>query len=310
MPVTVKATDKGGNTASKTLDYTVGSPTPQTGMLLGANAGRAAQIESALGVKLQVKRLYAGGVTEAISMMQGEYAAGRVPWVSLSITSVTAADLTRLMNAVTKQTLITPVHEVNLGKMPAASFRTLAQSYYQAAANTTPLALVGPITTADPWRTGTAEQWMPTGLHFNGVDGYRFARPSGSPPDPKISGIGTPRTMGYILGEENADGSPNPGGAVAWAKAAGVPLAIGEFASHWFPMTNAANRPAYIHASIGYLRSVGCLAACWFHSPLGESGPWLIDQREVYTTDENDPARLTGAADPDSLAAFKAELTA
>ena len=276
-------------------------------LLLGANLARYAELETALGVPMDICRSYASGVSDALSKITADKAAGRVSWVSIS-SWPTTADITRLMDTITSPVMLTYLHEEDLGpKVAIATFKSRTATLWDAS-QSNPNVQVGPILTHTPYLNQTHAQYYQTGkFDFVGVDAYRFWRQDGSLPDPKVGGVGQNRSIGYLLGEENANGTPKAGGGAAtFAAANGVPIAIGEFGAHPFT-TDHSNRPIWLAQTIAWLRAHNASAACYFHYQIGESGPWLLDRFHVYTTDPNDPARLTGASDPDSLAAFRNE---
>lgn len=303
------------------LDELRGTPT----MLVGANEGRIPELEAALaGPKLQVRRSYDGTVDDVIASVNADKAAGRLMSMPSFTSWPTASTLARLMDSITLPTLLTYLHEIDNGpKLDPPTYKARMNAAYDAAeASGNPNVKVGPLLTADPWRTNNsvgvrnAIQYMPDRMHVNMVDFYRYARDPGDTPDPTL-GFPPLRSPGWLLGEEKDDGSPKPGGGiVTWSQQRGVPIAVGEFNAHPY-RSNLQNRPQWYRDAFAYLRAIpsvggqpGCLAACIFHSPFGAHGPWLVHKFPVYTTDERDPARLGGDPDPDSLAAFKAELIA
>lgn len=290
-------------------------PTPTNHMLIGVNQGRMTQLLPKLtGKKLEVRRSYGGGADSCVTLANEDKAAGRVGWVSMSSWPGDAA-LDAFLKKFTSKTMLTYGHEVDLVKKEvtdAAEFKRRHNLLYDRAKAVNPLVEVGPIFTANPFRTGSASNgtpitsWIPDRMHFLGIDAYHLQRPPGSTPDPKTGNLGTARNMQYLLGEQKSDGTAKQG-AVYHATQHGVKIAIGEYGFHPDP-AKPQYRPDWLKATDAYLKSVGCKAAAYFHSPLGASGPWVIDQYHVFTADEKDPARLTGKADPDSLAAFKALL--
>lgn len=269
--------------------------TSQPTLMLGANEGRFAEVETALARPLNIRRSYGSTVADVVASSRADKAAGRASWVSFT-TWPTPTALAGAISSITNLTLLTYLHEVNNGpKLDAPTFRRRHDALHNAALSN-PLVKVGTILTADPFRSNSYQQWMPTRSDFVGVDGYRFWRQPGSPADPKTGTTGQSRSLQWICGD-----------GPAYAASKGIPFAIGEFGAHPFT-TDTANRPTWLTESVAWLRSIDALAACYFHSQLGESGPWLLDRFHIYTVNETDPARLTGVRDPASLAAFRAEL--
>lgn len=296
-------------------------PEPAGGMLVGANEGRIPELENALnGPEIQVRRAYDISIDDVLTTISQDKAAGRsMAFPSFKAWPTNPDELKRLAGSIEFPTCLTYEHEEDNGpKVPIPTYKQRMNDLYDAVEDAgNPYVKVGPLLTGDPWRTKNASgvlnalQYMPDRMHANFVDIYRYARDPGDIADPTL-GYPPLRSAGWLLGEEKDDGSPKPGGGiVTWSTQRDVPIAIGEFNAHPFK-SNKQNRPNWYRDTFAYLRNVpcGCLAACIFHSPFGAHGPWLVHKFPVYTTDERDAARLGGDSDPDSLAAFKAELVA
>lgn len=220
-----------------------------------------------------------------------------IPWVSFTGTP-TAANLHGWLTgakATGKRIILTFDHEVDHGpKMTATAFKDVyalaAQVRNQVGATNVKLA---PILTAGPFRDGSYAQWFGADntYDFVGIDPYRFWRPAGAPPDPKVNGLGQDRTMQYLVGQ-----------GPAFAAAHHKRIALGEWGAHPRP-EDPTERGSWLIASDAFLVSVNCAAAAYFHSPNGESGPWYVD-RYHFTSG----GKVAGDADPDSLAAFASRL--
>lgn len=273
---------------SAQVAYTVAAPT----LTLGATEAAFDALTASVG-PLRMRRTYDGAMPTSLSASkaQADVTAGRTPWVSFS--SASAANMRpflRTVKATGKPLWLTVCHEVNNGpKMTAAAFRQvyadLAAAKAAEGADNVTLAV---ILTAEPYRSGTYAQWMPDPANFDVAvaDAYRFWRPPGSPPDPKTGTLGQDRTMAWLVGD-----------LPAYAASIGKPWALGEFAAHPFP-DDHANRPTWLRATLDWCAANGCIAAVYFHSGAGESGPWWADRFHFPET----PA----GTDPDSLAALAA----
>lgn len=292
-------------------------PPPPSTMLVGiSQALFSAFVTKLAGTRtVPIRRSYGTSASSSVTLANQDGAAGRTAWVSFATWPGDAA-INAFVGQFTSPVMLTYAHEVDLLTKEvtnATEFVRRQHVLYDAAVSLNPLVQVGPIFTAGPFRTGTVTggtsigSWVPSRMHFLGVDAYHYQREPGSPPDPKTGGTGTPRNMAYLIGEETAAGAPKAGGAVERAAAVGAPIAIGEYGFHpW--LTDHTYRPTWLQDTHDYLESVGCIAEMYFHSPRGVSGPWMVDQFHVYTTSENDAARLTGADDVDSFNKFKSFL--
>jgi hypothetical protein len=294
------ARDRAGHTTTRTVPFTVIAPPSQT-LLLGASQAAYSELETALGAKMAIRRWYGGAMPDHVSKCAPavqDQQAGRASWASF--TSIPdAATAQAFFDSVTHRMLVTYLHEVNEGpKTDPATFKATNTLLHDAAAGN-PLVLIAPILTANPYRTGDYLQWVdnPDDFDVLAIDAYHYQRPPGSPPDPKTNSLGTARTMQYLLGA-----------APTYAASIGKPIAIGEFGFHPWP-TDPQRRPNWLVESVAYLKSLNAVAACYFHSGKGSSGPWWLDKYPVYTVDENDPARSGGDPDPDSVNAFRSLLS-
>lgn len=286
-------------------------------MLLGVSEIAFSTLQTSMtninpNAKLQVRRSYDGVFPNAWSSCKGQQDVGqkRASWISFS-----GPDINQINNGsfdltlrqffasipITHTAMVTYKHEVNnAGKLGTNTPQQFGQaqariwSIKQSYAKDPSMVKVGIILTAEPYRNGTFEAYYPTAgeYDFVGADPYRFWRPPGSPPDPKTGTLSQDRSMAWLLGM-----------LPSWADSKGKPAAIGEYGAHPFP-GSPANRPDWLNATDAYLRSINCLAASYFHSHKGASGPWMLDKYHVFTTDENDPLRQTGNPDPDTMNAF------
>lgn len=133
----------------------------------------------------------------------------------------------------------------------------------------------GIITTAFDYQQGRADLMFPednSNFSWVGVDGYNFWRPATAPPDPR--GRDTHRTPQQIYGA-----------ARNFALQRGdKPLIVAEWAHHDNP-TDPAQRPMRIDESINWMLDNNTIAASYFHSHHGDSGPWWLNCHHNY----NDP---------------------
>lgn len=264
-------------------------------MTTGIAPAEVGDFEMKLGRKVKMVRRYESTLPVDIIRTSAavDVFSERSSWLSFSDTEKPSlATMKSFSMSVEFPTMITPVHEVDMGKMRPAEFRALCEWYFDGF-RSNPLIQVGPILTSQPYRKGTYKQWMPSVCDFIGSDAYRFWRPPGSPPDPKVGSLGVNRSMKYLIGE-----------LPAYAKSRGVPMAIGEFGAHPFP-NDTANRPNWLQQTYSFLTSVNCIAAIYFHSYFGGSGPWWGDRFHVFTEDERDPSRRGGKTDIASMNWFK-----
>lgn len=294
-------------------------------MLMGVNDSNFVSLQNKLhavnpNATLRVRRRYDGAFPLSWSSTSGQndVGTGVITWLSFGSPTIAQinsgshdANLATFFASIpsTHKCYITYLHEINLpdklGSTPPAQFAAAQARIWnikQANAQNPANVLVGPILTADPYRTGAFTGFYPAGGEFDfiGADPYRFWRDANDPlyqPDPKTGGTGTPRTMAYLLGDPNADGSS---GAAAFSASSGKPIAIAEYGAHPTP-NDVNNRPNWLVQTDAYLRAHNCMAALYFHAPYGESGPWYIDQFHHYTSGNYHTDRETGPPDPDSF---------
>lgn len=267
--------------------------------------------------ELMCVRRYQGDIPANFSSTRGpiEAAAGKASWLSFSGPSIAAINsgsmdatlasyFASIPNGHTH--FFTYLHEANnkddekLGGATRAQFTSACARIWNiknANAWSTTKVMVGPILTAEPFRNGTYIDYFPTGgqFDFGGADPYRFARDINDPsylPDPKAKGPGTKRTMQYLVGE-----------LPAYLDSVGKPMAIGEYGAHTWS-TDDGERARWLWETDAFFVANNTIVACYFHSPNGESGPWLIDRKHIYSTGQYDAVRQTGAADPTSMQAF------
>lgn len=261
-----------------------------------------------------VRRYENGNIPSSFSSTKGQrdVSTAAASWLSFanpSISTINSGSYDATIAAYfasippTHRHFFTYIHEVDndkLGSNTAAQFTSACARIWNiknANAQNPSNVSVGPILTAGPYRANTYQQYYPSGGQFDfvGADPYRFARDVNDPsyiPDPKTGGAGTKRTMQYLVGD-----------MPAFAQAQGKPVAIGEYGAHtWSSDIN--ERARWLNETDLFLAANNCIVACYFHSPRGGSGPWLIDRFHTYNSDENSPVRLTGAADPTSMQAF------
>ena len=200
--------------------------------------------------------------------------------------------------------MFTYMHEVNNDKLGAGETPQLfAQAtahiwdIKNASAQNSENVKVGPILIPADFRSGTHKPYFPTNgkYDFIGIDPYRFARDVNDPsyiPDPKTGTAGTPRTMEYIIGQ-----------APAFSISEGKPLAFGEYGAHTWS-SKPTERTRWLLETDNFMSKLNVMAAIYFHSSRGQSGPWLIDRWHVYDSNENSAARRSGATDASSLQTF------
>ena len=326
--------DKNGSVwrrPGQTLGGTTPPPQPpETAMLYGTTQYAYGQLQTALhGVNaaatMRIRRFYENAIPSSWSGtgMVSDYNATprRASWVSYSdpsVSTVLSAGFTATLASffasipADHRVLFTWKHEANnksdekLGGATRAQFRDAQKKIWEvkeANAQTPANISVGIILTAEPYRLGTADEYSaPAGYcDFLGADPYRFWRDTSDPsylPDPKTNGPGSNRTMAYLIGDGLAHGQGMP----QLAETYGVPVALGEYGAH--PRTSDhTSRPLWLQETHDYLTNLraGCLAAIYFHSPRGESGPWWLDRYHTYTVTEGDALRDNGAPDPTSL---------
>lgn len=272
----------------------------RTTLAYGASEISFAALNAQVGGKLKIRRSYDGALPTSISMSKAsaDLSAGRLPWVSFS--SVAAAPIRSFMDscAAAKRTIwITPIHEVNNGpKMGGPEFADLLGRLSAAknAAGAT-LLKIAPIVTAVAFRTEDYKTYFVDPAHYDiiGIDPYRFWRPAGAPPDPKAGNLGQSRTMQYLIGS-----------APTFSTSVQRPIAIGEYGAHPFPEDHL-NRSSWLTETDTFLKSIGSVGVCYFHSGNGESGPWWVDRYHFATGGHS-----VGDPDAESLAKFKALVSA
>ncbi|HET7399724.1 MAG TPA: hypothetical protein VFJ94_14500, partial [Intrasporangium sp.] len=115
-------------------------PTPEppppvpvwAGLLYGANDSHWSSLAPQV-PGMQVRRSYAGTWPGApTARMQEDWKAGRVPYVSFSDTNPTDANLAAFFRSCTGKAIVTPVHEVDNGKMTAAAYVSLLKRVHAA----------------------------------------------------------------------------------------------------------------------------------------------------------------------------------
>lgn len=269
-------------------------PPTQAKMLLGTTEVAYASLES-LGRRMGIRRSYDGSMPKSVdqSKASADLAAGRVPWVSF--TNADPATMAAFMGSCVGkgQVWVTVCHEVNNGpKMSPDAFRLLYADLAKAR-NTAGASNVKLVTilTAEPFRANTYQPYMPDPAHVDIVaaDAYLFHRDAGSPADPKTGGLGKDRSMEWLVGH-----------LAAYAASIGKPWALGEFGAHPFP-SDKGKRPKWLRETVAWCEANGCVAAIYFHSGNGESGPWHLDRFHFPET--------APGSDPDSIAAWRDLLT-
>lgn len=286
----------GGDALTASAEVTLPA-TQAGGLIYGSTEIAFDQINAALDGKLRVRRSYDGALPATVqgSKAWADMQAGRIPWVSFS--SAADANMQRFFDSCAadgREVWVTLIHEVNLGKMAPDLFRLLSTKLAGArnAAGAGNVKLI-PVLTAEPFRTGQHVPFFEPGtFDAIGVDAYRFWRPAGSPPDPKTGGLGQDRSMEWLIGQ-----------AVAFSSSTGKPIALGEYAAHPRP-EDLGDRGRWLTQTDTFLRSIGALAAVYFHSPNGESGPWWLNAMHNFANPKDQ-----SVADPRSVAAFRALLT-
>lgn len=317
------------NRLGKVVGNTPPVPEAQV-MLMGAASGSSDedfdQLQSALfainpNAKLQIIRRYDNAIPASWSATSGQQDIGiRATWISFSSPTIAQinsgshdAMLSTFFASIppTHHVMLSYIHEIDL---PAKIASTPPEDYAaaqariwdikQANAQDPTNVLVGPCLTGWAFLQGTHQGFFPSGGQFDfvGADPYRFWRDNTnglmSPwyvPDPKSGGPGVQRSLAYQTGDLLDDGSA---GMSAFAAGYGKPIAIGEYGAH--PTLNDANnRPAWLTQTDTYLRQNNCIAALYFHTRYGESGPWWLDCYHNYVNimDKSLP-------DPDSMNRF------
>jgi hypothetical protein len=77
-----------------------------------------------------------------------------------------------------------------------------------------------------------------------------------------------------------------------------IPLLIGEYSAH--PDCDDINdRALWLQQTHQWYLDYDCIAACYYHSSVGESGPWWVDCFHNFSTPTDQ-----SHADPTSLNAF------
>lgn len=273
---------------------------------------------------MQVIRRYDGAIPSSWSSTSGQndVGTGRVSWISFSSPTIAQINsgghdgtIAAFFASIppTHRCMVTYLHEIDLadklGSTPPQDYAAAQARLWnikEANAQNPANVAVGPVLTAGPYRSGTFINFYPTGGQFDfvGADPYRFWRDGTDPyyqPDPKTGGTGTPRSLAYVIGDPNGDGGA---GMPAYAAAQGKSIAIAEYGAHPTP-NDPNNRPNWLVQTDAYLRSQGCMAAIYFHSHVGESGPWWLDCYHDYANPQ-DRSRL----DPHSVNQFAALLAA
>lgn len=146
----------------------------------------------------------------------------------------------------------------------------------------------GIITTAYDYQQGRADLMFPednSKFSWVGVDGYNFWRPASAPPDPR--GRDSHRTPQQIYG-------PARNFAIAQGN---KPLIVAEWSHHDNPLDHN-QRPTRVDESINWMLNNNTVAASYFHSHHGDSGPWWLNCHHNYNspqdqsdTDENTLSR-------------------
>lgn len=309
---------------------TIAPEAPKATMLMGAIAGTGDedfnQLQSLLynvnpSAKLQMIRRYDDAFPSSWTATSGNNDVGnKATWISFSspsISQINSGSYDTLLASffasipASHHVLVSYIHEIDLpdkiGATPPADYALahariwgIKQSNAQDPTNV----LLGPCLTGWAFLQGTHADFFPAGGEFDfvGADPYRFWRDNTngltSPwyvPDPKAGGPGVQRSLAYQTGDLNADGSA---GMAAFAASFGKPIAIGEYGAHP-TLNNPANRPNWLVEADTYLRSNNCIAALYFHTRYGGSGPWWLDCYHNYV-DIMDKSR----SDPDSVEQF------
>jgi hypothetical protein len=266
-------------------------------------------------------RRYDGAFTSSWSTTSGQQDVGKkATWISFSSPSITQinsgaydATLASFFASIppTHRVLLSYIHEIDLpaklGSTPPVDYATAQARIWgikQANAQDPNNVLVGPCLTGWAFLQGTFAEFFPVGGEFDfvGSDPYRFWRDNtgglSSPwyvADPKAGGPGIERTFAYTIGDPTGNGS---GGQAGFAASYGKPIAIGEYGAHP-TLNNSSNRPAWLAQTDAYLRANNCIAALYFHTRYGESGPWWLDCYHNYV-DIMDKSR----PDPDTINTF------
>lgn len=277
------------------LDACMNPAPPDPTPLYGANHRDFAGLQTAMGGKLRVDRQYWGTASATIPAdAQSAIDAGVIPWVSFDAIPDDAA-LRAHFAAWPSRAFWTFQHEVDHNKSDPATFKAACARIAAArdAAGAKGRVFLIPVLMANTYRIGAHAQWFGDSSTYDavGVDGYRYWREPGSPPDPHTGNLSQSRSFEWIIGQ-----------APAFAKSVGKPLAVGEFGAHPFT-SDHANRPTWLKETGAYLKTIDVLAACYFHSGLGDSGPWWLDCFPNWTnpSDRSNP-------DPDSMEAYRSLL--
>lgn len=303
MP-TITVTSAGETTS---LAYT--EQAPRQAMLLGAAQADFDNFQKQCGGRMRARRSYNTGfptnyATSAAGGDPGRDVASVLSWSDTSQVGNVAGGaydtkFTALWNSIPagQRVRFVPWHEVNLHYRDFATYKQAMariRATLDASNADRDLVKVGGLLTSSGFQGGDGPRYFDASHDFVGIDFYEFARPPGSPPSPKTGDLGTLRTPEYLAGD-----------AVALAGQLGLPLVVGEYASHPFPVdpTDPKSRAYRMNATVAYIEANGGDTFCWFHSPNGEDGPWYVNCWPDWTTPTDQ-----SHADPDSVNAWLALL--
>lgn len=278
-----------------------------------------AAITSAGGLK--VRRFYESGWPSSPSAAHlGDYARGVIPYVSYTspdIATINGGSFDGTLASYfaslpsDKMTYVTWLHEVDnkkLGGATTAQFQNAIKRIHgikQSNAADPSKVLFGPLlmgyafTMAQAPSAGYYADYIgnlsDSDIDCVGADPYRFWRPvhspnsaTLSPSDPKTGGLGTKRSMQFLMSGWETYHAAHPN----------MPLLIGEYSAHP-DCENVTDRALWLQQSHQWFKDNNCIAACYYHSGVGPSGPWWVDCFHNFAN-----ANDQSYSDPTSLNAF------
>jgi len=306
-------------------DVAPGSSNPSTILYGAVEAAAFDQLNSTSAISgaggLKVRRFYEGTWPSNPSAAQtADYTRNIIPYVSYSGPSISTilggsfdSTLASYFAALPSDhtTYVTWLHEVDNGKLGGATtaqFQAAIAHIHtikQANAVDPAKVLFGPLlmgyafTAAQAPSAGYYADYIgsiaDTDLDCVGADPYRFWRPVHSPDDstlspndPKIGGLGIKRSMSYLMSGWETYHAAHPT----------IPLLIGEYAAHP-DCDDVTDRSLWLQQTHQWFLDYNCIAACYYHSSIGQSGPWWIDCFHNFQTPTDQ-----SHTDPTSLNAF------
>lgn len=301
-------------------------------MLMGApsEAWSSLQLQTTAinpNAKVGCVRRYDGNFVSSFASTSGQQdvGTGRATWLSFSGPSVATinsgavdATIAAFFASIPAghRVLFTYLHEVDhdkLGGSTPAQYAAAQKRIWElkeANAAVPSNVPVGPVLMGTTFWSSAFLAYFPTGgeYDFIGTDPYNFGRDPADPnylPEPKTGNAANWRPMSYLFGS-----TQGVGGIPYLAQRDGKPVALGEYGVHSWPSI-PTRKAQWLNETDAYLEAfpTGCLAACYYHSWIGESGPWWVDRINVYSPNNADPQRQgTPGSDPNSLNAYAALL--